>query len=226
MEELRDDDYVLLDERVVACVKQLLGPTIVYHGDSTVHLGEGQRGFHKDCADRGDPKGVDWQGEYRVIRFAIYLQDHELHSGGLKVRHRSHRHVSHHLGRAVNLDTRAGDIAFWYLTTAHSGNVVRVRGLSDVCLHPRLERLLPHSLRVPEELERMSIFCTYGAPGEHLDHYIEYQSRRPDVPKHWRQCGVGEHLSALAARRGVELRRPSADFGLEFMSPPGAVAVP
>jgi hypothetical protein len=95
-----------------------------------------------------------------------------------------------------------------------------VRGISDVCLHPRLERLLPHALRVPEHLERMSIFCTYGAPGAHLDHYIEYQSRRQDVPKHWRHCGVGEHLSALAVSRGVELRRPSADFGLEFVSPP------
>jgi hypothetical protein len=211
--ELRDCDYVIFDEHVISLVKQLLGPRVVYHGDSSVQIGEGPRGFHKDNADRGDASGVDWNGEYGVLRMAAYLQDHARHSGGLKVRRQSHHYVSHHRGQCVNLDTTPGDVVFWYLTTTHSGNVVRARGAPGLSMHPRFERLVPQPLRVPESAERMAIFCTYGAPGVHLDHYINYQATRPDVPLHWRRCGAGPEFDALAIARGVELRRPSPEFG-------------
>src|SRR6267142_690823 len=52
MSELRKYDYVLLNERVVESVKQLLGEKLVYFGDSSVQTGEGRRGFHKDNVDR------------------------------------------------------------------------------------------------------------------------------------------------------------------------------
>src|SRR5215469_1811407 len=159
--ELREFDYVIFDQRIVSLVKQLLGPRVVYHGDSSVQIGEGPRGFHKDNVDRGDASGLDWKGEYRVLRMAVYLQDHAAHSGGLKVRRHSHRYVSHHRGRCVNLDTTPGDVAFWYLTTSHSGNVVRARGAPGLSMHPKLERLVPQPLRVPESARRMAIFCTY-----------------------------------------------------------------
>jgi hypothetical protein len=106
-----------------------------------------------------------------------------------------------------------GDVAFWYLTTSHSGNVVRVRSIPNFCFHPRLERLIPEGLRVPEGNERMSVFCSFGAPGVHLDHYITYQSKRADVQRHWRLCATGPDVDALASVRGVLLRRPSADYG-------------
>jgi len=213
--ELQDVDYVAFDERVIACVKRLVGPRIVYHGDSTAQWGEGPRGFHKDSADRGDPNGVDWCGDYGLIRMGVYLQDHRSFSGGLKIRRGSHRCVSHHRGRATNVDTTAGDVAFWYLTTSHSGNVVRLRGAPGLCLHPRLERLVPQLLRVREEQKRMSIFCTFGVPGVHLDHYIDYQSKRTDVQRHWRWCDPGETLQAVAAARGIAVRRPIPDYGQE-----------
>jgi hypothetical protein len=218
MHELRAADYIILDERIVECARRLLGAgneKIVYHGDSSIQLGEGPRGFHKDNADRGDPTGNDWVGFYGIVRMGIYLQDHSSHSGGLKVRDRSHRRVSHHRGWGINLATRSGDVVFWYLTTTHSGNFVRTRVFSNVCLHPRLERLVPQALRVPEPEERRSVFCSYGAAGEHLDHYIDYQRKREDVALHWRRCGVGQLVETLAANRGVELRRPSPDYGAQ-----------
>jgi len=211
--ELAAVDYLVLDERIVALVKKLLGNDVLYHGDSTVQVGEGPRGFHKDNADRGEPAGVDWQGEYGIIRFGIYLQDHAVHSGGLKVRLGSHRKVSHHVGKAKNLSTSVGDVVFWYLTTSHSGNFVRVRGATDWCLHPRIESLVPKGLRVPEQFERMAVFCTYGRPGPQFDHYIDYQSRRADVINHRKYCGNTGSLDSLAKLRGVALRKPGSDYG-------------
>jgi hypothetical protein len=210
MDDLKTMDYVAFDERVVNTARQLLGrpEVVVYHGDSSAQTGEGERGFHKDNCDRTNPTGPDWSGEYGVIRMALYLQDHTVSSGGLKTRRRSHRYFSRHRGRAVNLGTSAGDLVFWYLTTSHSGNFVRIRGVPNVVLHPRLERIVPRWLRVPEHAERMSIFCSFGAPSPHLDRYIEYQSKRPDMQKHWTRAGMGPHLDRLAAQRGIELRRP------------------
>jgi hypothetical protein len=211
--ELTEVDYLVLDQRIVGLVKQLLGHEVIYHGDSTVQVGEGPRGFHKDNADRGDAAGVDWQGDYGVLRFGVYLQDHTFHSGGLKVRLGSHRRVSHHAGKAVNLSTTTGDVVFWLLTTSHSGNFIRVKGVPNLCLHPRIESLTPITMRVPEQCERMAVFCTYGRPGPHLDHYIEYQSGRADVIMQRQYCGNSPRLDALAKERSVTLRRPGGAYG-------------
>jgi hypothetical protein len=212
--EMSEVDYAVFDKRVTECAKELIGPNLVYHGDSTVQIGEGARGFHKDNADRNHRAGVDWTGEYGVLRLAIYLQDHAAYSGGLKVRLASHNYFSHHRGRSINLPTSPGDVVFWYLTTSHSGNFVRVRGAPGLCIHPRIERIVPTSLRVPEQLQRMAIFCTLGRAGPHLDHYILYQSERADVRTHWRNCGESTAIDTLARIRGIEIRRPSMDFGI------------
>jgi hypothetical protein len=216
--ELAEVDFVVFDQRMTDCIKKVLGPTLVYHGDSAIQVGEGARGFHKDNADRTDASGADWVGEYGVMRFAVYLEDHAAFSGGLKVRVGSHRFVSRHKGRAINLPSAPGDVVCWYLTTSHSGNFVRLRGLPMACLHPRVERLVPDGLRVPEEHERMAIFCTFSRPGEHLDHYLDYQRKRADVRAHWRYCGASDHIAALAAARGIELRRPADEFAVTKMT--------
>ena len=216
MPELRDLDYVVLDKRIVELVRKLLGTSVTYHGDGSVQIGEGPRGFHKDNADRASPEGIDWRGTYGLLRLGIYLQDHQHSSGGLKVRKRSHRYVSHHRGWATNLSTRAGDVVFWYLTTSHSGNAIRLKGFPRLCLHPRLESLIPEALCLPESAVRMAIFCTFGSPGAHLQRYIEYQRSRPEVLEHWRRCGIGPEIDQLAARRDVALLQPSEDYGQLF----------
>jgi hypothetical protein len=206
--ELAEVQYVVFDPRVIGIVRQLLGPDIVYHGDSCAEIGEGPRGFHKDNADRGNAQGVDWRGEYGLVRLGIYLEDHSRSSGGLKVRLRSHRYVSHHRGSSRNVDSRPGDVVAWYLTTSHSGNAIRVAGMPGLCLHPRVERLVPDGLRLPASAERMAFFCTFGRPGPHLDHYIEYQAKRPDVLASWRRCRYDSRHAALLAARDVVLRPP------------------
>ena len=213
MDELRESRYICLDDRVLSIVRQVIGPKLVYFGDSSVQFGEGQRGFHKDNVDRSDPAGPDWKDRYTVVRFAIYLQDHAHHSGGLKVRVGSHRFVSRHQGRAVNLPTEEGDLAIWFLTTSHSGNNVRFRVAPGLCLHPRVETKVPYSLRVPEQKERISVFCSFGVPDKHLDRYIQYQVSRGDYHEHWRRSGGSEAHESIANDLGVEIRRPIGDYG-------------
>lgn len=214
--ELADQDYVFLDRRVVAVIKSLIGEPIVYFGDSSIQIGEATRGFHKDNVDRSDAGGPDWDSEYTIVRCAFYLEDHSRHSGGLKVRVRSHNHASRHRGRSVNLSTEPGDLVVWYLRTSHSGNAVRLKGLRGLSLHPRVEGLLPRWLRAPEELERIAMFCTFGRPDHHLDRYIDYQRTRTDMPPHWRLCGSSPSLLRLAQSRGVVLRSPIPDYGADL----------
>jgi hypothetical protein len=216
MPEFRRLDYVVFDPRIVSCAKQILGSEVVYYGDATAQSGEGQRGFHKDNVDRADPGGLDWLGDYTVIRFGIYLQDHERHSGGLTVRKGSHRIVSRHLGRAVNVPNRAGDVVIWNMRASHSGNAVRLRGLPGLTLPPRVETMIPRTLRMPAQRERISIFLSLGKPGNHLDRINGYQLGREDYLNQYRHCVISQEIESLAEARGVTLRRPSSDYGSRY----------
>src|SRR5947209_3238764 len=73
---------VVLDDRVLSIARKILGGTPVYFTDSTCMLGDKSHGYHKDNADREDPNAPDWQSNYTIIRFGLYLQDHSRHSGG------------------------------------------------------------------------------------------------------------------------------------------------
>src|SRR3954462_4462530 len=86
-DELR---YTVLDDRILHLVKTVLGGNPVYWGDSNYHFGVGFRGFHRDNVDRTDMTAPDWDGDYPIVRLAIYLQDHKNYSGGLKIRVGSH----------------------------------------------------------------------------------------------------------------------------------------
>jgi hypothetical protein len=212
-EELRALDYLVFHPKIVSLARLLLGPDLVYFGDSTVQVGQGRRGFHKDNVTRYDPQGADWKGDYPLLRIGLYLQDHTRWSGGLKVRAGSHLLPSYHDGRAVNVPSGLGDVVAWNLRTTHSGNALRLRGFHSLCLHPRLEQLLPAWLSVPEADERMALFCTFGAPGEHLDRYIEDYGKREDCRRYMQRSCINAELRELARRERVEIRMPAPDYG-------------
>jgi len=211
--ELQAFDYVVFNHRVLEVIRLVLGDQIVYFGDSSMQAGEGSRGFHKDSVHRNDPSGSDWRSRYDLVRVGLYLQDHSQHSGGLKVRVGSHRFADNRKGKALNLSTNAGDLVIWKLTTSHSGNFVRARMFPGLTLHPGIESRLPKALQIPEANIRMSIFCTYGAPGKHLDTYLDYIASRKDFVKHYAHSTFHDDARQLAAARGVELRIPTQDFG-------------
>jgi len=214
--EIRDHDYVIFDPRIVESVKKLLGPNLVYFGDSSLQTGEGARGFHKDNVDRIGGHLPDWQGDYTILRFGVYYQDHSRHSGGLKVRAKSQNYPIHHTGKKVDIDSQLGDVVMWNLRTTHSGNNVRLKGFPGLVLHPRIEAEVPQFLKVPEEKERVFLSCTFGVPSSHLERYIENQKKRGDYEPYWRHSAIGSELEQLAAARGVGFRRPVDYYGADY----------
>jgi Phytanoyl-CoA dioxygenase (PhyH) len=213
--ELKDIDYLILDDRIIHVAKQLLGPEIVYFGDSSVQTGEGFRGFHKDNvnSDRYDSTMPDWRSDYTLIKFGIYVQDHSKHSGGLKVRRMSHRFPSYKQGTAVDLQTELGDVVVWNLRTTHSGNVVKIKGFPWLVLHPRLETKVPTWLRLPEDHERVLITSTFGCPDSHLDRYIEHMINRGDYHPYFLRSAYNEEVLQLIRSKGVQFRKPIPEYG-------------
>jgi hypothetical protein len=209
-------DHLVFDDRLVNVAKAILGPHIVYWGDSTYHFGKGYRGFHKDCVDRSDPEGLDWKSEYDVIRMGIYLQDHERYSGGIKMRKGSHLYPDLTSGRAVDVPSHSTDLVVWKLTTTHSGNAVRCRFFPRTTLQNRWENRLPDILALPEQKERHTLLFTYGRPGIHLDRYIKYCVDRGDYHEHWRHSSYDEKLLERSRRLGIEIRKPTSDYGSAF----------
>lgn len=214
--EIRAHDFVLFDPRIVESVKQLLGPKLVYWGDSNVQTGEGIRGFHKDNVDRYDATAPDWQSDYTIVRCGIYFQDHSRHSGGLKVRQKSHNYATHKKGKMVNIPSEVGDVLIWNLRTTHSGNNVRVRGMTGVCLHPRIEMKTPYALRAPEQLNRISMFGSFGTPSNHTDRYIANMVNRSDYDPYFRNAAYNSELVSMAAARNIEIRRPVDFYGVDY----------
>ncbi|MBI3447869.1 MAG: phytanoyl-CoA dioxygenase family protein [Acidobacteria bacterium] len=209
MEELRDLDFVLFDPRIVGYAKRILGDEIVYFGDSQIRIGFGGRGFHKDFQLETGPRVV-------MVRFALYLQDHSAHSGGLKIRLKSHRTMSRHVGEMLNVPTTEGDLVVFDLRSAHSGHNVRLKASPDLCLHPRVESALPRLLTMPEERDRICVLWSFALPGEHLDLYLDWITREPE---HFRRSGWYPELLDLAARRGVAMRKGVPDHGRATPAP-------
>jgi hypothetical protein len=211
--ELRELQYLLFDDRVLSCAKQILGPHLVYFGDSSVQSGEGLRGFHKDNVDRTDGSAPDWQSPYTLVRFGLYLQDHSRYSGGLKLKPGSQNYANKFRGKAINLFIQAGDLAMWNMRITHSGNFVRLRVAPKACLHPRIERLIPYWMRVREQLERFAVFGTFAAPGIHLERYLSFVGSRPDYKPHFQRSAFNEELEGWLKRRGVQLLRAVPEHG-------------
>jgi hypothetical protein len=131
---------VLTDGRLVDIARRMLGSDeIVYSGDSSFTINAKGCGYHKDNADRVDPKAPDWSGRYTILRFGIYLQNHYRHSGGLNLRVKSHNTPSIKEGKNLYVRTRVGDVGVWSLRTTHSGNAMLLRFPRSV--HPK-----PHAM--------------------------------------------------------------------------------
>lgn len=196
---------ILLDDRILAIAKTILGSDdIIYFGDSTYQIGTGLRGFHRDCIDRTDLTGPDWQGEYTLIRIGIYLQNHKDYSGGLKIKVGSHKRAD---GNTVFVGNNVGDVALWSLKTLHSGNAVRLKVLPNFSInHGKGEGLIPNFLKKDQQLERVSLFMTFALKSSHLDRYInEYSLKRTDTLDNLRVSIFSSEALALAQQKQVQV---------------------
>lgn len=219
--ELEPFDFVVLNKNIINIVKALIGSDIVYFGESNTQSGVAVRGNHKDSriSDREDASGMDWQGVYPLVRVAIYLNDTDVYSGGVKIMPGSHNIPSSHFrGGGVNVAAKAGDLVIWTLTTTHSGNAKRFKFMKNLSLHPRFEDFIPSIFERVNPIERRAMFVVYGATGEHLERYMKYFAGRLDVKQALRLAGTNTKLSELAELAGVKLVRPASDYGAEVNS--------
>ncbi|HYM45629.1 MAG TPA: phytanoyl-CoA dioxygenase family protein [Solirubrobacteraceae bacterium] len=206
--------HVLLDPRLLRVVRELLGGSPDYFGDSSVRVGRnGARGWHRDNVNRRRWRGgPDWHDPYPLLRCGVYMQDQARFSGGLALRPGSNRPRRRlpTLGRLVR--AQAGDLVVWDLRTVHSGEVVRMRGLPRLALHPRLQTLLPDVLRVREERERVVMFMTFALPGEHLDNYVAYLQTRDYMRAAWARARVAPEVWAQAESAGLNVLRSIPEY--------------
>lgn len=216
--ELKPFNFLVFNKNIVEIVKSLIGTDIVYFGESNTQSGTAIRGNHKDSriSDREDGSGMDWQGNYPLVRVAIYLNDSDIYSGGVKIMPGSHKiPTSRYRGGGVNVDSKAGDLVIWKLTTTHSGNAKRLKIFKNLSLHPRIEDFIPSIFECHNPIERRAMFLVYGATGDHLDRYIKYFGDRPDNKRTLRLTGTSKIVSELAEHEGVKLIRPADDYGAE-----------
>jgi ectoine hydroxylase-related dioxygenase (phytanoyl-CoA dioxygenase family) len=215
--ELEPYDNIFFSPEVIRVIKALLSTDeLLYWGDSSIQYGEAARGFHKDNVDRLDGTQDDWIRPYELVRCGFYMQDHAKHSGGLKVRLRSHGYPTHRLGKIADVPTQYGDMVIWSMRLTHSGNNKRVRFGPRLALHPKIEGVLPAFLSTPEENRRIAAFCSFGKAGSHLDRYVACMNERDrDYRPYFLRARNREDAGQITAKHGVRFRLPN-DFYGEF----------
>jgi len=198
---------VLVDGRLVEIARKILGrDDITYYGDSSFTIRPGTPGYHKDNADRNDPKAPDWQGRYTQVRFGIYLQDHTKHSGGLNLRAKSHNTVSLKEGKTIYLRTRVGDVGVWSLRTSHSGGGTLLRFPRWIYPDPADVKKLPKVLLARPHQERVSVFAALGADDEHAERYVKYLKTRTYMVNSFRNSEYDEEALNAATKVGLKVR--------------------
>ncbi len=187
----------------------------MYFGDSSVRFGaNGQRAWHRDNVNRRKWRGgPDWHGRYPLLRCGLYLQDHAHHSGGLALRPRSNDAGRPLPTFAKLVDTKAGDLVVWNLRTLHCGEVVRMRGLPMLPLHPKVQSLLPAGLRVPDDKQRIVLFMGFALADPHLEHYLAYLRTRDYMLAAWEKSRFPPEAWAEAEAAGLRMLRPVPAYG-------------
>jgi hypothetical protein len=220
-------DYIFFKPELITVIKHVLATQeLIYYGDSSTQFDQAARGFHKDHVERSDATTEDWIGDYGLIRCAFYCEDHARHSGGLKVRLKSHNveacrslfdrnRISHHAGRAWDVSSEYGDLVMWSMRLTHSGNYKKLRLLPRLVLHPRLETLLPASLALPEQERRYFMSCAFARPGKHFDHYLNNMLTRrlADYGMYLQRGRNAAESEQFLASRAIRFHKPCAFYG-------------
>lgn len=207
----------IADGRLIEITRQLLGGEPVYFGDSSAMYYDGDHAvcsLHKDNADRHDPDAPDWRGDYSIIRFGLYLQDHKNQGGGLMLRAGSHKAVARNRkievlneevfgwlsGRTRYLPTEVGDLVVWNLRTTHGGMGRYLRGPVRRPITERTQHLVPRFLQSIVTGARLALFASFGVEGPHLDRYLRYLKTRSYMVDMWlRAHYMPEQFAAFAA---------------------------
>jgi hypothetical protein len=233
-------ENVGFDNRVLDIAKSILGDSAVFFGDGSISMGGIERGFHRDCINRFNLLGPDWDAPYPIIRMGIYLDDFSVKSGGLKIIPGSHRPKLNFLrkmllsllGRQIrifsrpfdwirrclsvfqggyNIPSRPGDVIVWHFRLLHSAGCIRLKRWPDWNIPAWVENILPKKWVRPGVEERMIIFIAFAAEGPHFDRYLE--TRRPSDLESWKTTRWDSAFEQLAREKRIRLRKPDPAIG-------------
>ena len=185
---------LLLQNNLISKIKTLLNTDkLLYYSDSNIVNKEmpleTKNGFHNDS--RFEDETIPYDQEYPILRLAIYFEDYQKFSGGLKIKEKSHNYFcfnlraikenllkvakilftktryklsSLKLGKSINLDLNEGDVVIWNLRTHHCGVSRRLKVFPKLCLQPNFEKFLPlfFFLQTQYKRDRCSVFCTFA----------------------------------------------------------------
>jgi len=231
---------LIYDPRILGAAKDILGKVPVYFGDSTISIGSHHRGWHKDnrIPDRFQHHLADWNSQYSLIRFGVYLQDHKHYSGGLAIRAGSHnpsrlvkklnkisfpflseklnRRIStrwsiwaaNFYGKARILDIEVGDLVVWNQRATHSGNAIRNKLLPKLKMPKLLEDHLPKRLQRNYHKSRIALFMTYGLDDDHLARAIEYLKKRKYMVNSWKKSEVSNETLEKIDSESLLVKQP------------------
>jgi hypothetical protein len=171
---------ILVHERLLNIIRNLLGPNISYLYNS--HLKEETENemvysWHRDNVCRIFGKGPDWDPNepYNVLRVGIYLSSFESTGSGLNVIPLSHkkRYTLSHVLRLLHFKTKNTNIPFL------RGIRKKLEKYIGVNIHTNpgdcvifLANLFHAG--IPSHGSRKSLFLSYGVNNKHSKNYVNY----------------------------------------------------
>lgn len=200
------DELTILNPKIISLVKELLGETPVYIGDSDISYNVRGMSLHKDNPDRAHVEAPDWRTPYTILRMGIYLQDYRTHSGGLILRDRSHNYISRWKGKIINVRLQPGDLVLWSLRTTHSGGAKRFKLFPNWDINPYICRFLPSFLFTPFHEKREALFLSYGKDDAHMRRYIDYLKTRDYAVKRWKNMVFADDVRQKALAHGLKVK--------------------
>lgn len=189
------------DKRLVEVAQQLLGGPAIYFfegnlvrydfgrgvADKARHLHHDAKGTRENIHNRVNEAQTE---TFPALRFAIYLQDTEIASGGLKVAAGSHKiDVSTFENRDIrlsNVKSKPGDVIVFTHRILHSPLALRLRDDPEKALWPHEEEALlasdPHRF-LPIPQIRECFFIDYVSSDETADLYVKNRALYSSDPK-------------------------------------------
>lgn len=217
----------ILKNEIVDLLRILLDEKPIYWGESSFRWNENpSRAFHNDAKNDNE---CPFKTKYNLLRFGIYLQDHDKSSGGLKIWPKSNSILQpgrqllkkifkknyslknlfpQQYLKSVNLKTKAGDVVIWNLRTAHSGSAVRLKFLNNISFGPKIENIIfkyLHFMVKDLRKERCVIFATFGAKGYQLENYMEEKSKHEGLKIIFGNSNWDKEIKLEAKNLGVVL---------------------
>lgn len=206
----RNPDFwpIIFNERLLAAVREILGPAVRYLPHNDLHLGFSSFSWHRDSVNRDVGQGSDWDESrepYRIVRVGIYLQKFEesgFRLGFIKGGPRANPSPKAARGTGAVAKVVSGlsgvdlvgDDAIWIATDPGD----------CIIFDPRL-------LHTGSKFsgQKYSVFVAYGVENSHFqDHWHYYLRLRPDLGYSPVASPLAEQLRAA----GLLAPEPPTDY--------------